>query len=222
MKRKLLAITIGQSPRNDILFEVEKYMTNFEIIQKGALDGLTKKYIEENLYIESDSYVLESKLNNGDHVSFAEEKILPLIQKILDKNDNEVDQVLMLCTGVFNHKFRTRHNIIYPQKIIHPIVKAIIGNGNLVVLNPNKNQLKQSEEKWSQVVENVKCSFVSPYANDENEFKNAVKFINENSADLVLLDCMGYNEEMKNYFIKQTNKPVILSNALVGKVLSEL
>ena len=45
---KLAALTIGQSPRTDIMADIEQiFIKNTKIIEKGALDGLSKKEIND-------------------------------------------------------------------------------------------------------------------------------------------------------------------------------
>ena len=42
MKRKLGVITIGQSPRDDVIPEMVEFIgKDIEVLQAGALDGLT-------------------------------------------------------------------------------------------------------------------------------------------------------------------------------------
>ena len=36
------------------------------------------------------------------------------------------------------------------------------------------------------------------------------------------MDCIGYNQEMKEMVVKGTNKPVILARTLVARVLGEI
>ena len=48
MKKKIGAITIGQSPRIDVIPEMQEILgENVIILEAGALDGLTKKDIEK-------------------------------------------------------------------------------------------------------------------------------------------------------------------------------
>ena len=149
--KKLLTITIGQAPRDDIMEQMKPFLSRFEVIQRGALDGLTKEYILKHFSPKENDYILESKLLNGDYVNFSEEKILERIQDIL-LTEVDVDLVLMLCTGVFDYKFKTNHNIIYPQKLIHPVISHLVGDRKLVVLNPSKSQIPQSKDKWEKIV----------------------------------------------------------------------
>ena len=220
--KKLLVITVGEAPRDEIMEEMYPYLKNFEVIQKGALDGLTKEYIEKNLKGEKGDYLLVSKLTNGEYVKFAEEKIIGRIQKIIDEYDKKISYILILCTGHFNHKFNSKHEIIYPQNILKAVIKPILGKNHLMVINPSKDQIDQSKLFWSKQVENVDYYYASPYKKDVKEFDQAIAYIKEKNPDLVLLDCMGYRTKMKNYIKEKTGKSVILSNNLLGKVISEL
>lgn len=62
-------ITIGQAPRTDVAPIMEKYLENrAELVQMGALDGLTKTYIDERMAPGEEDYVLTSRLTTGEHV----------------------------------------------------------------------------------------------------------------------------------------------------------
>lgn len=117
MKKKLGVITIGQSPRSDVVPEIIPYLgDNVEVIEAGALDGLTYEEIQEFAPREGD-YILVSTLRDGRSVRFAERYILPRLQDCIDKLEAEgADIILFICTGVFPNIFKSTKPIIYPQK----------------------------------------------------------------------------------------------------------
>ena len=41
-------------------------------------------------------------------------------------------------------------------------------------------------------------------------------------ADLIVLDCIGYTQEMKEMFARKTKKMVVLPRTLLARVVSEL
>ena len=61
----------------------------------------------------------------------------------------------------------------------------------------------------------------SPYGS-VNELKEMADRIAKENVDLVFLDCMGFTREMKQIVKQKTGRPVILSNALIARVLQEL
>ncbi len=222
MKRKLGVITIGQSPRDDVIPEMVEFIgKDIEVLQAGALDGLTLEEIEK-FTPEKDDYVLVSKLRDGSSVKFAERYILPRLQKCIDKLENEgADIILFICTGVFPDIFKSTVSILYPQKIIHGIVPNLLDGGKLAVITPDKDQVVQSQEKWKEVVPNVEAVAASPYTK-EDELSEAIDILKDSGADIIVMDCMGYTGEMKRRVSEETGKMVILSRTIVARIIGEI
>ena len=81
---KIGALTIGQSPRNDLIPEIEAFFKGAEIIQLGALDGLSKEQIAD-LAPSGDDEILVSKLKDDSWALMAESKIISLLQERTDE-----------------------------------------------------------------------------------------------------------------------------------------
>ena len=78
MAKKIGCVTIGQSPRDDILAVMRKYIkADVEIIERGALDGLDQDSV---LHLRPDpgQPTLVSRMRDGTEVTLTHEKILPL------------------------------------------------------------------------------------------------------------------------------------------------
>lgn len=223
MKRKLGAITIGQSPRVDVIPEMLPYLgENVEVIQAGALDGLTYEEILE-FKPEKDDYVLVSKLRDGRSVKFAERYILPRLQACIDKLEAEgADVILFICTGVFPDIFKSSKPILYPQKILHGVTPNLVDKGKLAVITPDKDQILQSQKKWSETGVDVVVVNGSPYA-EEDELAVAIEELKKyDGLDVVVLDCIGYNQDMKNRIFEGIKVPVVLARTMVARVLGEI
>ena len=79
---KIGTLTIGQSPRNDLIPEIEAFFKGAEIIQLGALDGLSKEQIAD-LAPSGDDEILVSKLKDDSWALMAESKIISLLLGLL-------------------------------------------------------------------------------------------------------------------------------------------
>ena len=89
VKMKVGAITIGQSPRTDVVQELLPLMgEQVELIQAGALDGLTREDIQAFAPGPED-YTLISRLRDGSSVMFAERHILPQLQQCIDRLEEQ-------------------------------------------------------------------------------------------------------------------------------------
>lgn len=220
--KKLLSITVGQSPRDDVFDIIGPVLNNYKIIEEGALDGLSENYIKNNLYPDDGDFILESRLNNGKYVIFSKEKIISRIQKIIDKRQDEVDLILILCTGKFKEEFKTSKPIFFPIDITKGVMPKLVGDRKLLVVNPDKSQIPQSKKIWNEIVKNTFYFDISPYYEDLRRLNDLVNYIKKTDIDIVLLDCMGYKSEIKEHLINKTDAMVIQSNILLAKVLNEL
>ena len=83
--KKIGAITVGQTPRTDLIHEIAPILgDSIEIIQMGGLDGLTKEEIQTMTPAPGD-HVLVSRLKDGSSVSFGESHILPRLEACMDQ-----------------------------------------------------------------------------------------------------------------------------------------
>ena len=63
---KIAGITVGQSPRTDMTCDlIPKLALNLELVEYGALDGLTLADIERDLAPEPGEEVLVSRMRDG-------------------------------------------------------------------------------------------------------------------------------------------------------------
>lgn len=222
--KKLGIITIGESPRNDILPIFKDKLKDTSIEQIGVLDGLTKQEAERKFgYTEDEDYLLTSRFVNGDSILMSREKIEPKIQEsIYELEDRDISLILILCTGVFKNLTSGKAILIEPEKIIPNVIGDIITNKKLGIIGPVKKQEKKLIEKWSDFKTEVHYESVSPYSFNLSEFEEAAKRLEDTGVELILLDCMGYSNEMKEYAHYGANKTsIILSVSLIASIISE-
>ena len=219
---KIGAITIGQAPRVDVTGDVmEIFHGKAELLQGGGLDGLTREEIETFKPEDSD-YVLVSRLTDGSSVTFAERDILPrLQQRIYDLEAQGVKFIMFFCTGDFPDTFKSKVPLIFPCKILNHIVPLLTKTSNIITVTPSPLQVAQCEEKWRKYVNQVTSIPASPYG-DWETLTAAAERIKDMEGDLVVLDCIGYTQEMKEMFAKITGKMIVLSRTILARVVSEL
>ena len=82
---KIGAVTIGQSPRVDVTPDILPILGDkIELLQAGALDGLSREEIED-MAPGPEDYVLVSRLNDGSFAKFGESFILERMQNCISK-----------------------------------------------------------------------------------------------------------------------------------------
>lgn len=220
---RLGMITIGQAPRSDVAPIIEKYLEHrAELFQVGVLDGFTKAYIEEHLAPGTDDYVLTSRLTTGESVLMSRAKIQPILQQKINQLEAlGIKQILLLCTGVFPGLQTTTSYLIEPDHIIPPAIKAMLGSRRLGVLVPLVEQMDSLQPKYAPFGMSPVFAVASPYKNDLLNFRAAANQFKD-KVDLILLDCMGYTEQARELVSEATGLPVVLSNAVMAKLVSEM
>ena len=61
----------------------------------------------------------------------------------------------------------------------------------------------------------------NPYDDIEN-IKNAANKLKGLDLDFIVLDCIGYNLEMKRIVMSITNKPVIIARTILAKIMNDI
>ncbi|MCI6004842.1 MAG: AroM family protein [Blautia sp.] len=220
---KIGAVTIGQAPRVDVTADILRiFDDSLELVQAGGLDGLTREEIAE-FAPGKDDYVLVSRLQDGSSVTFAERYILPRLQDAITKMEEEgCSLIMMFCTGSFPETLSTKKiPMIYPCELLNRLVPLMTKKSSIICMTPSPLQTEQCENKWRNYVKEVKAIAASPYGEWE-ALEQAAEEVKNMDADLIVLDCIGYTQKMKEMFAEKTGKKVVLPRTLLARVVSEL
>ena len=215
-------VTIGQSPRKDLLPELKKFISDgVKIKEKGAMDGVDKKEIE-NFSPENEGDTLVTRMRDGSQVILGKKSILPRMQKKIDElNREKVDLIALLCSGKFPN-FDSGAPLIFPERLVRGLLSSISISGKLGLLVPSQQQKEEIAEDKRKIGFETVTIGISPYENKAEEIALAAMKTKKKGADLILLDCFGYDEEMKDLVFKETKIPTILVRSLLGRAISEL
>lgn len=191
------------------------------IIEKGVLDGRSEKEILE-LIPEPGQTTLISRLQNGESATMGKEKILPILQSLIDDlHQTNVSLIILACTGKFP-LFSSKIPIIYPAFLLNHVVKGLFHEGMLGIIVPLSEQKESIIYKWKQADFMAIPAVCSPYSFQEPDLIDAVNQLNQFPVKAIILDCMGYTEEMKTIAQAYSSKPVLLSRNVIYKVSAEI
>lgn len=223
MKKAVGLVTIGQSPRVDVTGDLaELWRGAFVIKEAGALDNLSQGEIEK-LAPENGDTVLVSRLRDGGSARLAEEKIIPLVQEKINILAKEVGAVFLLCTGDFP-AMACSVPLFEPDKILRNTVRGILKQGQrLGVIVPAVDQQDDIIARWKRYIDNeVVTDFANPYQNDKAALAAAAERLAGQKVDMIVLDCLGFSQEMKAIVQSVAQKPVIIPRTLVGRIIAEV
>ncbi len=221
MIRKIGFLTIGQSPRQDVLGEIAPLLGGDKIIKEaGALDMLSPPEIEA-LRPGSGDFSLITRLRDGSSVVVGKKKVVPLLRSRIEAMEGEgIDLLALLCTEDFEG-LSSAKPLLMPARIMRSLVSAILIKGRIFVLVPLADQREAAERKWRGREIFVRAETLNPYVS-HNRLEGTVQTIEEASPDLVILDCIGYPLAIKERLRKTINRPVLLPRQILAAAISEL
>jgi len=219
-ERVLGLVTIGQSPRDDIMPQMLPLLpAGLDIRQVGALDGLTHEQIAELIPGPQD-YVLHTRLRDGSAVTVGRERIRSLLQSRLEQLEDEAaNPIVLLCTGEFP-ELRSDALLIEPDRLLVSVVGGL-RPWRAGVLVPLPSQIEAASEKWGVLKAEVVFVAASPYG-EPIELTRAAEELGGHALDLVVMDCMGYTLTHRRVVTQATGRPVILASRVVARIVAEL
>lgn len=222
ISKKIGMITIGQSPRVDIVPEMREILgSEVEIIEAGALDGLTIDEVKR-FSPKGRDYVLCTRMSDGTEVVVAKRFIIPRVQKCIDLLTRQGAEVIVLvCTGLFP-PFSSKTLFIEAQKILDHFILALHGEKERMgLLIPLSDQMKQARKKYGRLKGKMIIKAASPYSVGD-EISVAAEQLKKADPHVIVMHCMGYTQAMKKRVMEMTGKPTILARSLVARTLKEL
>ena len=219
---KIGAITVGQAPRVDVTADILELLgPQVELIERGCLDGLTRSEIEAFAPEDGDR-VLVSRLADGSSVTFAERHILGRLQRAITELESlGVNAIMMFCTETFPAELTASVPLIFPNELLQAVVPLLTRRSSIVAVTPSPLQIDQNRERWIRFVRHCRSVAASPYES-WSDVAAMAKALRDAEEDLIVLDCIGFTRQMKELFIRETGKPVVLPRTLLARVAAEM
>ena len=220
---KIGAITIGQSPRVDIIPDIKPLLPGVDIIERGALDNLDQQAL--NQFASSPcGATLATRLRDGKQIVIGEEDVLPLLcEGIKGLEQDGAELVLVLCTGTFP-PLQATVPLLYPERILQGVVQAVFWGETLGVVTPHPKQISNQLERWSKHVPGrILVEAASPYeGNVEKAIEGAATALKEGGATMIALDCLGYSTAMRCLTQQVAGVPTLLARTTLARVAAEI
>ena len=220
---KVGLITVGQSPRNDVVPEMREIIgTDVQIVEAGALDGLTRDQLVA-LEPEGDDEIIVTRLADGSSVFVGKTKMIPRVEaKIAALEDQGTTLNVLLCTGEFP-RLRARRTFLEPQPLLLGLLRATVFPGRLGVLTPSERHVPQTTARWRACGFDVHVAPLSPYEeNDPAAVRRAAEALRAGNAGLVVMDCIGFRRKTRDEIAQLVGAPTLVANLLVARVAAEL
>ncbi len=109
------------------------FQGKIELIERGALDGLTREDIAR-FAPRGDDYVLVSRLCDGSSVTFGESYTVDRLQNgICELERGGAAAIMVFCTGRFPETLTSRVPMIFPCDLLHKTVPLLTAASEAVI-----------------------------------------------------------------------------------------
>ena len=219
-KTKVGFLTIGQSPRDDVMSEMKPLLApNVEAVEYGVLDGYTHEEIE-SLMPKTQDIPLVSRLRDGSQVLLSEKKIIELLPEAIEFMYTKLNAgaIGILCT----HEFPKREYlcpVIFPSDYIKFVVDEVLKAKRLGVVVPLESQIEMTRQKWG--IERTYVVPKSPYVKGQN-WKSVADDLVKEKIDAVVLDCIGFSVQDRDDISSFLNIPVLLPRAILLSAINHI
>ena len=144
---RIAAVTIGQTPRPDLLEPLLARIGADDVAEFGALDELTADRIPSARPTRDGAYPLTTRLRDGTRVTIDEADLAPLVQGAIDRAEEGGAAVtLLLCAGGFLAT-TARGALIRPFDAAVDRLRDL-GLRQIDVLVPFAGQATPAADKW--------------------------------------------------------------------------
>jgi protein AroM len=218
MTPSFLFVTIGQTPRTDLVPEILRYLPQaVKVEELGVLDGLGPERIKE-LAPDPGESRLVTRLRDGTQVVVRKGWVERRLPELLDGIDPMgYTAVVLLCTGEFPGLQGPGLFLDAQHLVDYGMAGLCAGARRVGVLLP---LAEQAQEFHLRPVEGQELEFshASPY--EGNRFEAAARELSR--VDLVVMHCMGYTEAQRETVARVSGQPVLLARRLVATALANL
>ncbi|RVT93472.1 AroM family protein [Sphingomonas crocodyli] len=216
MSVRVAFVTIGQSPRSDMLPEILAHCSvAFEAIERGALDGLDDAQIAALAPKAHQGHLL-TRLRDGRDVIVGKPAIEQRLQTIIKDLDTQgFDLLVLLCTGHFD-RFGTSTPLLHAQHVVDHLVQGLASDAERVgIILPSPDQVSEFHGLGNLPVKVVSAS---PYAPDHDAaLREAGTALAD--TDIIVLHCMGFTEAMRRVVSDAANRPALAPRRLLAHAI---
>ena len=212
------AVTIGQSPRDDIVAELlDALGGDARLVQRGVLDDVDRADLDA-MHPGPGGEVLVSRMRDGTEVRLERQWLVPRLLQCVKSIEAEVDVIVVLCTDPFPGLIAPKP-LFLPGRLLREFVVAV-GAQRIGVLTPSQQQIEAQRSRWSDVAPEVVVQAASPYTEGARLENVGLAFADER-VQLVVMDCIGYTRAMGDVVSTAAGCPALVAVSTLAHTLRD-
>jgi protein AroM len=219
--KRLGVVVVGQSPRPEIIAQMRPFLGDeVQIDLRGALDGLSRAEVAA-LAPSSGDDTLFTRLPPGqENIKLSKRAVEARAKTVFERIAADDATITMLCcTGEF--PTLNSASVVLPSAILSGLVSGLLPRGRLGIFIPLPEQAETLRAKWRRPALKVFAEPLTP-GSDAPAIDAAAHRLAARVPDLVVMDCMSYDQQIKDRVRQTVRVPVILAIAAAARIAAEL
>ncbi|MCZ8650187.1 AroM family protein, partial [Escherichia albertii] len=200
-----------------------EYIDEKNISHHSLLGNLSRERVMAEYAPQAGEETILTLLNDNQLAQVSRRKIERDLQSVVEVLDNQGYDVILLMSTAAIRGMTVRNTIfLEPLRILPPLVSSIVEGHQVGVIVPVEVLLEAQAQKWQILQKPPLFSLGDPVHDSEQKIIEAGKELLANGADVIMLDCLGFNQRHRDLLQKQLDVPVLLSNVLIARLAAEL
>ena len=211
-------VTIGQTPRPDLIATFGAAAPHADVRVAGALDGLLPSAIAA-LAVPG-PYPLLVRLGGGATAQIPRDALVPHVTSLAGAlAAGGASIVVLACAGEFP-AVPCAVPVLIPGRVVPAVVRAFAPAARIGVVTPNAAQVPYAERKWRDDGFDVVVTYAAPAGH--GDIARAAQAMRKAAVTLVVLDCMGHDDAYRAAFARLSDLPVIAAQGLVAQLAAAM
>lgn len=169
---------------------------------------------------------LISRLRDGRSVLLGHGAIVPRITDAVARAERDgAAATLLLCTGRFP-AVRARRPLLFAEPLVQQAVAATVGTDPVGIVCPHPDQAEDVSRRWAELLPGrVQTVTADPYGPAErvlDDIATAARTLADRGSSWLVLDCIGYTEQMRTAAVRAAGRPVLLARAIAVRMAAEV
>ncbi len=168
-------------------------------LQDSLLGKLSREEVMAEYAPEAGEDTILTLLNDNHLAHVSRRKVERDLQGVVEVLDNQGYDVIILMSTA-NISSMTARNTIFlePLRILPPLVSSIVEDHQVGVIVPVEELLTVQAQKWQILQKPPVFSLGNPIHDSEQKIIDAGKELLAKGADVIMLDCLGFNQRHRD------------------------
>lgn len=218
-RARIAIVTVGRSPRTEVVRQIRAVLGDHHYEEFGALDGLSNAEIAAAAPRQGELALFTRLSDERDTIvraSFIQDRLKVLLPAIDSQN---FTMIIVATTGLFQ-PVKSRTPLINGQKAIDAwLASLFVGDVSVGFIHPLQHQDGALSEHGQQSYGTfLRSAFATVKGGQNAKLPDAVDRVS--GADIIIMHSVGYTEEMAKEVAANSGRPVISALRIIAAAAS--